>query len=139
MREVEGQEASLEAGHETRRAPGDATGQMADDSAATTASSADAAEMSAAEAEEAGELTFDLDADEEGLLEEFGVLMAAEYNYGITRDSGSWVLPPEVSVAINPDLGIMPPVNLEVNLKRGVAQGVDKRILQDHRPAPIDR
>lgn len=31
------------------------------------------------------DLSFELDASEEELLEEFGVLVAAEYNYGMTR------------------------------------------------------
>lgn len=44
------------------------------------------------------DLTFELDSSEEELLEEFGVLMAAEYNYGVTRVNGQSVLPPDVAI-----------------------------------------
>jgi hypothetical protein len=49
------------------------------------------------------ELDFELDFEEEQLLEEFGVLMAAEYNYGVTRFEGQWVRPPERVALTQPD------------------------------------
>src|SRR5262249_23307949 len=44
------------------------------------------------------DVSFELNASEEELLEEFGVLMAAEYNYGVTRLHGQWILPPDVTI-----------------------------------------
>lgn len=91
----------------------------------------------APEGEKEEDMTFELDASEEGLLEEFGVLMAAEYNYGITRNSGSWVLPPDITIQATPGATVLPPAVLNVNLKTSQIQPATQ--VQVATPQPAGR
>jgi hypothetical protein len=80
------------------------------------AAATESAALEASSGEQDDSLTFELDASEEELLEEFGVLMAAEYNYGLTRDSASWVLPPDVIAQIPAGERVLPPASITLNI-----------------------
>ena len=72
------------------------------------------------------DLIFELDPSEEELLEEFGVLMAAEYNYGVTRLNGQSILPPDIAIDYRHGVEI-PQVNKAVEQVQKSAQAAARQ------------